>query len=314
MIRQSIANVCLRPEADIHVIRKSVKNLTEPKCKLYIILAEKKRVGIILRRGPSKLVRLIKWDLQKDEFTNGQWFKGRIYEDLCDLSPDGEHFVYWATKTTQEYWTAVSRPPYLTALALWPMSGAWDGGGIFDSNKKLRIFHPSIFSALADGFKKPPINVEFKESVWNADLKETEQISQKRKKYGWTLIDSGQESKTPYQGTGKISNRFLRPRLERKPNKQGTFLFKALLGMDEVQGDFKALEYYIEKENGTKTEIGRCQWADWDRNGDLLFTQNGALYRVPWQSDYNLEDKKLLADFSDQTFEECIAPAKALKW
>src|SRR4051794_20213611 len=97
--------------------------------RLQVLLARAAPVGLILRRGPSKWVQLVKWDTAADRFEPGQWFHGRLYERRGDLSPDGRLFVYFASKFTgltladREYtyaWTAVSRPPYLTALALWP--------------------------------------------------------------------------------------------------------------------------------------------------------------------------------------------------
>jgi hypothetical protein len=136
---------------------------TAPKCKLTAIIAEKKRVGVIFRRGPTKQVRLIKWDLAIDTFEFGQWFKGRIYEDLCDLSPNGELLVTYATQTTHGYWTAVRRPPYLTALALWPISGGAIGGGIFRSDKELVLYHPVPYQDLKEGFEKLPIRILFEQ-------------------------------------------------------------------------------------------------------------------------------------------------------
>jgi hypothetical protein len=38
-------------------------------------------------------------------------------------------------------WTAISKPPYLTALALWPKGDCWNGGGLFHSNKALALYH-----------------------------------------------------------------------------------------------------------------------------------------------------------------------------
>ena len=35
--------------------------------------------------------------------------------------------------------TAVSRPPYLTALAMWPEGSTWGGGGRFIDNRTLRV-------------------------------------------------------------------------------------------------------------------------------------------------------------------------------
>src|SRR5262249_25498999 len=48
--------------------------------------------------------------------------QGRIYERRCDLTPAGDRLVYFAASFRQPLhsWTAISRPPYLTALALWP--------------------------------------------------------------------------------------------------------------------------------------------------------------------------------------------------
>ncbi len=54
---------------------------------LYAILARDARTGVVFRRGPSRQVQLIRWDLRDDTFEHGQWFKGRIYERRCDLSP-----------------------------------------------------------------------------------------------------------------------------------------------------------------------------------------------------------------------------------
>ena len=61
-------------------------------CRLAVFLSRKARVGVILRRGPSKWVQMIHWDRASDAFTPGQWFHGRVYERRCDLSPDGRLF------------------------------------------------------------------------------------------------------------------------------------------------------------------------------------------------------------------------------
>src|SRR5688572_31305259 len=47
------------------------------------------------------------------------------------LSPDGEHLIYFAANYAEHHplqtWTAVSRPPYFTALALRQKGNAWGG-------------------------------------------------------------------------------------------------------------------------------------------------------------------------------------------
>ena len=111
-------------------------------CRLFVIMANTAPAAVILRRGPSKWVQIIKWHTRDDRFTDGSWFHGRIYEDRCDVSPNGELFVYFVLKNqySEGYgnaWTAVSRPPWLTALALWTQLGTYGGGGQFVSDSHL---------------------------------------------------------------------------------------------------------------------------------------------------------------------------------
>lgn len=94
---------------------------------------------------------MIRWNLKNDSFETGQWFKGRIYAELSELSDDGELLLYSARKTNAwtlkmrdgvgETWTAISRPPYFTALALWP-NGCWTGGGVFTAHRAVQLDLP----------------------------------------------------------------------------------------------------------------------------------------------------------------------------
>ena len=131
-------------------IKKSGMTRRSP-AKLYVILAREAPVGVIFRRSPTRQAQLIKWHTADDRFEYGQWFKGRIYERRCDLSPSGNKLVYFAGNHKPPYWTwtAVSTPPYLTALALWPAGDTWDGGGLFKTETTL---HLNCSEALAEGF------------------------------------------------------------------------------------------------------------------------------------------------------------------
>jgi hypothetical protein len=123
-----------------------------PICRLTVRFARKAPVAVLLRRGPSRWAQLITWHLDNDRLEPGQWIKARIYEDLCDLSEDGELFVYSARKgsawTTShrdrvgETWTTISRPPFFSALALWP-NGCWDGGGMFTPQRSVTLGLPT---------------------------------------------------------------------------------------------------------------------------------------------------------------------------
>lgn len=108
-------------------------------------MAREAPVAVILRRGPTKLWRVVRWDMQRDEFQRGQWFRGSFYPKVSDVSPDGRLLVYFAGKfrlrdgdaDSSTTWTAVSHVPYLTALALWPVGDTWGGGGVFLDNQTL---------------------------------------------------------------------------------------------------------------------------------------------------------------------------------
>ena len=118
--------------------------------RLYCLLAREARSGVIFRRGPTRHVLLIKWNLDGDTFEFGQWLKGRIYERRCDLSPSGDRLIYFAAtyKEPLMSWTALSKPPWLTAIALWPKGDGWNGGGFFNTDTDLVLNHPQDQSEL----------------------------------------------------------------------------------------------------------------------------------------------------------------------
>ena len=112
-----------------------------PPPRLQLLLASAAPVGLVLRRGPSRVVRVILWRRDRDEFEPGQWFRGRLFADRSDISPDGRHWIYfamggvrWAIAETRGTWIAIARVPLLSATALWGQGDTWAGGGFFTSN------------------------------------------------------------------------------------------------------------------------------------------------------------------------------------
>jgi hypothetical protein len=128
-------------------------------CRLSLVFASGAPVAVVLRRGPTDWVEVIKWNTAKDSFEDGQWLHGRIYGERCGLSPDGKLFVYFAakhgkvdrSKGYKDTFTAVSKPPYLTALAMWPEGSTWGGGGRFIDNKTLRLAYGAKGTRAPDG-------------------------------------------------------------------------------------------------------------------------------------------------------------------
>jgi hypothetical protein len=292
-----------------------------PKTSLFVITARNAPTAVIFRRGPSKQVLLIKWNLKDDSFEIGQWFKGRIYERRCDLSPSGKLLTYFAAKYRAPHpcWTAVSQPPYLTALALWPKQhGAWGGGGLFEAAYTLALNHRDDEFDLADGFTLGK-NMRVLPLGAHAGRGEDFPIYHMRLlRDGWVMKQEGTHS--DYQQKGPMSWTFSEARIYEKrmlKGRRACTLQMQLHGIGEREGDWYVLDYEVLTGEGeTFLKLPRMNWADWDRNGDLLYSERGRLFRLDWGKlcDGGRQSAKELADFSDLTFAQKTAPATATKW
>ena len=67
---------------------------------------------------------------------------GTLYPRRSDISPDGRLFGYFALRGSPPPWDtyfAVSKLPWLTALAAWRTGGTWTGGCQFFGDGRLAI-------------------------------------------------------------------------------------------------------------------------------------------------------------------------------
>jgi hypothetical protein len=112
---------------------------TKPQIRLHLFFATENDRALILRQGPAREFRMILWHRNSDAFEDGQWIRNKVYAGGGSLSPDGAHFLYFAldgrwSSVTHGSYTALSRPPYWTALALFPGGDRLGGGGVFLDN------------------------------------------------------------------------------------------------------------------------------------------------------------------------------------
>jgi hypothetical protein len=113
--------------------------------RLFVIFAPRAHEAVIFRRGPARWYHVIRWNTEHDRFYRGAWFKGRIYPEKCDLSPDGElllYFVHQGSRLRTTYtdaWTGISHSPWLTAIGLWPQGTTFGGGGRFTADRSATI-------------------------------------------------------------------------------------------------------------------------------------------------------------------------------
>ena len=274
-------------------------------CRLAVYLARAATAAVILRRGPSPWAQLTTWDRTNDTFQHGQWFHGRIYERRCDLSPDGELFVYVAAKHAPrtddddigEVWTAISRPPYVTALALWRNLGSWYGGGVFMSERHVlldlaceRDAHP----------KFQPQGLTF--ALCHAESAPWEQ---RMLRDGWQLVERGFDPRT-HRRVGKRE-------IWQKPfGRSGINLYRRI---DEINfarfggpyGDTYRLEI-----TDDLVPLSDVTWADWDDGRRLVFARHGRLFNATVEGTQLHEAE--LYDFNPLVPEEIVAPDWARRW
>jgi hypothetical protein len=283
-----------------------------PDCQLHVLLAPKARVGAILRRGPSKHVALIRWDLTHDRFEVGQWLKGRVYERRCDLSPDGKRLALFVGtwRRGAGTWTALSRPPWFTALAVWPQGDTWGGGGFFEANDRLAL--SGVLHPLAEGFTLPR---GFKVGTFRGEPGEDGPIWRARlERDGWTRVSG---SGGPAHGDASVYWRFDPPIVwsRRYPGHTALELRSILHGIKESQGRWYAQDHALLRKNEpVGPDLTRTEWADWDTNGDLLHAKAGRLFRTRIGKGGIPLAPTLLADFRPLKFSAVKAPPEATQW
>lgn len=286
--------------------------------RLYCIIARNAPRAVVFRRGPSKQVQLLLWNLKTDQFHEGQWFKGRIYERRCDLSPSGERLIYFAANYKDPYfsWTAVSRPPYLTAIALWPKGDAWGGGGLFNSETEIQLNHRDGEATLAPGFQLP-YNVHIKPLGSHSGWGEDEPIMDMRtERDGWQNI----QNSTSIERVKNTFKRLIPPTIYTRPNSKLSNKYELQMqvkGFGQINGAQYLIDYVvINKDTAAESQLTLIDWADWDQRGHLLFAKNGKLYRVPLNHKKltSVDEARELIDLNDRTFTNCESPPEAKQW
>jgi hypothetical protein len=288
--------------------------------RLYFIVARKSPVAVVFRRGPTRQVELLRWDLATDQLTAGQWLKGRIYERRCDLSPSGDKLIYFAARyeTSLRTWTAVSRPPHLTALAFWPKGDAWGGGGLFDNEHRIRLNHRPNEMMQEEGFRLAP-SMEIVPLGEHPGWGEDDPIHHVRlRRDGWRKV--GPEPKV--KATGWDSDPWIvfdpvsRYTRSVGPPLAGLKIEMTIRGLKERDGPWYVTSYRLLTGNKVLRDIGRADWADNAPNSDLLLAREGRLWRLQADSieGWAQADFLEVADLREHRFEARVAPEQAVRW
>lgn len=284
-----------------------------PPPRLHIILARATPRAVVIRRGPTDWFRLSLWHTENDTFEHGQWLKGKVFPYRSDLSPDGKLLLYFASKYNgmsrraalgyTDTYTAISKPPYFTALALWPSRiGTWLGGGLFVDNRTVALngcltadgdFHPQHRPhklGFANNLSVPPGDMPMYAQRLNRD--------------GWVLQPEGAFKTANWQwgSDWRWGNRLV---WNKQHPKQAMHVI--------MEWDMDAYSYALyDQQHDTETLLDNVSWADWDQRGRLVGARDGQI--IAMNPEALNEDVTVLEDFNDQKPDPQPAPDWARKW
>ncbi len=266
-----------------------------------MFLARDVPVGVVLRRGPTDWVRLSLWRTDSDVFEYGQWFRGRVYERRCDVSPDGSLFAYFAYKASAKLdlgvdsWAAISRPPWFSALALWGIGSTYFAGGFFPDRRSV------VLGGISDAPDRGELPAWLKLSNDLPYVDRTTEWTNRTVFFsrllrgGWQAVPSVEHPDPHWERTqpGGTS------RLIMAPIPDASF---------DSYGGRSQSEYTLQAANDV-FPLGEATWADWDHGGRLVLAQAGRLVEV-------LPDggRQVLQDFNAQRPGRGEAPAWAHEW
>lgn len=259
--------------------------------RLHILTATETDYAVILRRGPTRHVASIGWHRAADSFELGQWLHGRICEHRSDLSPDGRHLIYFAGKggapeTRTPWWTAISRAPYLHAIAFLPQTDTWFGGGAFTDRGAVFLNGGGTLPTGADDLIQAGSNA-MPHGTDGFHMGGLHAAMMTRR--GW------RSDGAPGYGVG------LRRALDDDWHIELTFETGA------TDRSIIANRYAMVRPGHARVDHPDWEWAEAWQDG-VQFAAGGAVHFARIGRGGALQDRRVIRDFTDMTFEPIRAP------
>jgi hypothetical protein len=233
--------------------------------RIYCIPATDAPVVAVFRRGPTNWSHVGRWHLIARRYEPGAWLRGRIFPRRSDLSPDGQFLCYFAHKPSAswehgEAYVAISKVPWLTALHAFPTCGTWTRGYYFTGERDSE--NPDYAKLpIPYGLRSIPV-VQFaneRRRGWS----EASDSPRRNPKDAWDTRRNARLQK--FQPGGE---RILF--VESRGYAGGEF------GVDQAVDGLR-VGYWLEHA-GEIQPLDDLQWADWDRDGQLVAaTRSGKL-------------------------------------
>ncbi|GAA0442810.1 hypothetical protein Acor_82150 [Acrocarpospora corrugata] len=255
--------------------------MSAPPCRLYVLVAMDAPVALIIRRGPADWWHLLRWDLERRVVEPGAWFGGMLYPRRCDISPDGRYFGYFALRNGRAPWDAffaVSRTPWLSALAAWQTYGTYTIGCRFTRDGSLTI---------SGAMQERPFHGRFPNKV-AVEVGHTNWVRrdiQNELKRGWRPPREPLDLPLDPDEAAVVIQRT-------RPTGHGTALILAHTGVDFQRHSIEGVQvrYFRKDRDGRITPLPDAAWADWDHGGRLLLaTREG---RVAIHEQKTVQDRR----------------------
>jgi hypothetical protein len=258
----------------------------------------------VLRRGPSAWCGIGRWDVDTGTYEPGAWLRGTLYPQRCDLSPDGRWLCYFALQASATWelgWTyvAVSRLPWLHALAAWGTAGTWTRGAHFVADPSARL--------------SPPEHGSIPYERLRAGLAVTPPGSYAvERRRGWVEAPG-----SPARDHGDLwderraeSLRMTKP----QPNSEGSVRLEVTGGYAAFRaGVFAPKAAYSVDDEGRNVELSDVQWADWAADGRLLVATRAGRLETRGARSW-LEADSVVAELAHDEPAPREAPADARRW
>lgn len=289
---------------------------------------------------------MLLWDLNTDKVTPGQWLRGDVRTECCDVSPDGRFLVIAAENLSASRrqrnksrvpdeslsvsWTAVCRPPYFTAIALWFMGYCQSGGGLWRSNRELSLdqipgrWHEALTPSERITVRNLDLERSKGEYLYETRLAERgwkvvqEQVRVKEKPrrrpkptplaYGDPSTSFEPHVEALWSAYEALTSWKIEvPEIIEKPCRGGRIRRETPDGWERWSiVDDAGVERRIWKPDGTD-----IQWIDVDANGRIVFGENGCLWAWP---DFPDGPPIMIADLNENQFESVETPDWAHEW
>jgi hypothetical protein len=277
--------------------------------RLFGIPATRAPVVAVLRRGPSAWSQVGRWDLGRDRYEPGAWIRANLYPQRCDLSPDGRWLCYATLKGGARWsvgptYMAVSRLPWLAALAAWPTCGTWTRGAHFVERRRTwEVGEP------AEGDVRPL------RAVLGMALTRPACFAVERRR-GWTESED-----SPPRDAGDVWDEWRAPAVtmeKARPGSRGRLRLAvsgrfAAFREGPLPGHPREVRYEL-RGPGLALPLGDVQWADWAADGTLLVaTRAGRLERRRWTGS-EVALLRVVADLAGKAPRPAPAPPDALRW